>query len=245
MHYLDDIFVQLDKLGIEPDFGPGNVDEHLKKFSQHQRIERYKEALSKLEKQDQLFNCACTRKLLSDTSQKGYPGICLHKNLPFRTSETAIRLKNEKGANVAIKDLWGNAYELTVPDSLAYCVLWRKDDWPAYQLTSVCDDTDMQINCIVRGTDLIPSSLFQILLSQKLGFDTFSDIRFLHHGLVMDSEGRKLSKSQASAPVKDLTKSEIMKAFISWAGWEIKTDRLGDLVGYASQNFDVLPGFNS
>ena len=243
--YLDDIFFELDKIEMEPDGGPGCVDEHLKTFSQHHRIDLYHQALSGLREQNLVFNCSCSRRERPNIAEQGYPGTCLHKNLPFCTNETAVRLKNERGSIVTIIDLKGNVNHLPVPDTMTFCVLWRKDNLPAYQLTSVCDDMALQINCIVRGTDLIPSSLFQNLLASQLGLTPFSDIRFLHHALLTDEYGKKLSKSQASTPVYNLSKREILQAFTSWAGWEMKTDSLHDLVDYAKGDPGALAMLDS
>lgn len=245
IRYLDDIFYQLDKLGMVPDKGPGSVAEHSQVFTQALRIHLYQDALSILKNQGQLFNCSCSRKKLFENQPAGYAGTCLNKNLPFRVNETAVRLKNERQTIVRINDLNGHSRQYSIPDSMSYCVLWRKDNLPAYQLTSVCDDAAMQINCIVRGIDLGASSLFQMLLSEKLGLEANSHIRFLHHGLLTDAVGRKLSKSQADTPVHDLSKKQILQSFTSWAGWKVQAEQLQDLVNYAREELDALASLDS
>ena len=81
------------------------------------------------------------------------------------------------------------------PPSLRDVVLRRKDGWPAYQLASVVDDEYFGVNLIVRGADLWPSTLAQLAIAQALGYEHFPQQRFLHHGLLLNEEGEKLSKS--------------------------------------------------
>ncbi len=53
---------------------------------------------------------------------------------------------------------------------------------------------------MVRGADLLASTARQILLQRTLGLPT---PRYLHLPLIVDGEGRKLSKSSAALPVRD------------------------------------------
>ena len=68
-----------------------------------------------------------------------------------------------------------------------------------YQFCAVIDDRDDGINLVVRGADLIASTGRQILLGRMLGRDY--DALFLHHSLLRDSAGEKLSKQHPSEPI--------------------------------------------
>jgi hypothetical protein len=57
-------------------------------------------------------------------------------------------------------------------------ILKQKDGNPPYQIASLCDDLHWNINFIVRGQDLLPSTGAQIFLAQQLGYDDFQKATF-------------------------------------------------------------------
>ncbi|MGH8076322.1 MAG: glutamate--tRNA ligase family protein, partial [Lysobacter sp.] len=68
----------------------------------------------------------------------------------------------------------------------------------AYQLAVVVDDALQRVTDVARGADLLASTPRQILLQRALGLPT---PRYAHLPLVLDHQGRKLSKSDAAMPV--------------------------------------------
>jgi glutamyl-tRNA synthetase len=66
---------------------------------------------------------------------------------------------------------------------------------PAYQLSSLADDVHYGTTHIIRGADLEASTAAQRFLAGILGEEAFLAIHFLHHPLVTDTAGMKLSKS--------------------------------------------------
>ena len=73
---------------------------------------------------------------------------------------------------------------------------------PAYQIASLSDDVDFGIDLIVRGADLLPSTLIQLHLARVLDLKAFAEVRFLHHPLITDTRGGKLSKSHGAGSLK-------------------------------------------
>lgn len=76
-------------------------------------------------------------------------------------------------------------------------VLRRANGQWAYQLAVVVDDAAQGITDVVRGADLLDSTPRQILLQRALSLPT---PRYAHLPLLLDTDGRKLSKSDAASP---------------------------------------------
>jgi glutamyl/glutaminyl-tRNA synthetase len=74
-------------------------------------------------------------------------------------------------------------------------VVKKKDDFPAYQLASLIDDIHFGVDLIVRGEDLYSSTIAQHYLADVLQKDSFKNITFHHHPLIMADGDKKLSKS--------------------------------------------------
>ena len=84
----------------------------------------------------------------------------------------------------------------------------------------------MAITHVVRGEDLLESTLAQRYLAQYLEGSPFNDIRFFHHGLVTAPNGMKLSKSQGTDRL-DLTPELLTDLRDMVADTEIEFDEFG------------------
>ncbi|WP_321343901.1 tRNA glutamyl-Q(34) synthetase GluQRS [Breoghania sp.] len=80
-------------------------------------------------------------------------------------------------------------------------VLARKEIPTSYLLSVVVDDALQDIDEVVRGRDLYHATSIHRLLQELLGLPA-PDYR--HHRLILDEEGRKLSKSIASTGLASL-----------------------------------------
>jgi glutamyl-tRNA synthetase/nondiscriminating glutamyl-tRNA synthetase len=85
-------------------------------------------------------------------------------------------------------------------------VLLRSSGWPSYNFAVVVDDMDMGITLVVRGEDHLTNTARQILLYQALGAPI---PRFAHHGLLVDRDGKKLSKRSGAATVMEAAQAGI------------------------------------
>ena len=112
--------------------------------------------------------------------------------------DPSIRFRVPAGSVVAFDDAIQGHVEQDVAATVGDFVLRRADGWWAYQLAVVVDDAAEGITDVVRGADLLDSTPRQILLQRALGLPT---PRHAHLPLVLDADGRKLSKSTASLPV--------------------------------------------
>jgi len=107
------------------------------------------------------------------------------------------RFRTQWGEQVKFIDIKKAEQSFLVGKDLSDFLVWRKDGVAAYELATVVDDYHMQINEVVRGEDLLVSSARQCLLFDALGWERPS---FYHCELLLDEEGKKLSKSCRTLP---------------------------------------------
>ena len=191
--YLEDIFRQLDWLGITWDEGPTGPDDFRRRFSQQLRLERYREFLAELRRLGHLYPCGCSRGKIREVAPDGiYPGFCRGRSAAPGARE-AMRVRVPEGSVLRVE-----GQEVALCKAMGDFVLWRKEVLPAYQLVSLVDDLDDGITLIVRGQDLLASSAAQLFLAGLHGDDMFSETAFHHHPLIRGEDGRKLSKSDGA-----------------------------------------------
>lgn len=80
-------------------------------------------------------------------------------------------------------------------------VIARKDTPTSYHLSVVVDDALQGVTHIVRGRDLYHATSIHVLLQKLLGLP--SPV-YHHHRLILDADGRKLSKSDRSVSLRAL-----------------------------------------
>jgi glutamyl-Q tRNA(Asp) synthetase len=97
--------------------------------------------------------------------------------------------EGEEGSIAADPAAWGDV------------VLARKDSPTSYHLSVVVDDALQGVTHIARGRDLYPSTSVHRLLQELLGLPAPF---YRHHRLILDSDGRKLSKSNRSTAIREL-----------------------------------------
>ena len=212
---LEDIFLQLEWLGLEYDSGPQGPEEHLKHYSQSLKIEDYRETLSSLRQLRSLYACQCSRKRYLAISEDGlYPKTCRDKKLDLDQPEITWRFKSESEALSDTLFFEGSSEEDSSSKPLGDAVLLRRNGVPSYQIASLVDDMKNRSTLIVRGIDLYPSSLFQQTVAEKLGWATFSEICFVHHSLLKDSTGKKYAKSEGAYSLKDLKQENSDPGFV-------------------------------
>src|SRR5438094_4887982 len=84
--------------------------------------------------------------------------------------------------------------------------LLREDGSATYQLASVVDDADFGITHVVRGNDHRPNEDLHRRLHAALGTQA---PEYVHHGLILGEDGKKLSKRAEGATVASLREAGI------------------------------------
>ena len=168
---------------------------------QSKRCARYQAALESLRGDGLIYPCACSRREIVAGGHQGqegpiYAGSC-RIGLPPGRAERSLRVRvdcDEISVFDAIRGITSQVLASEVGDF----VLRRADGFFAYQLAVVVDDGEQDVSHVVRGADLLSSTLRQIYLQRCLGL---AQPKYAHLPLVLGDDDRKLSKSLAAAPV--------------------------------------------
>ncbi len=97
--------------------------------------------------------------------------------------------------------------------------LVREDGRPTYHLASVVDDADFGITHVIRGNDHRPNEALHRRLALALGV---TPPEYVHHGLILGEDGKKLSKRAEGATVASLREAgipaEAVRAYLEELG---------------------------
>lgn len=202
--HVGDIFDTLHWLGVDWDEGPRDAEDLHRHWSQHARLAHYRDLLGQLREGGHLYACDCSRKMIA---QRGgtleYDGHCRRRGLDLEQPDVAWRLRLRPGVLLDMRT-WPDGKPQRLPLSAPDPVLRQRNGRPAYQAASLADDLQFRVDTIVRGMDLLPSTLVQLYIAQALGRTAFSAVRFLHHPLLRDAEGGKLSKSKGAGSLRSM-----------------------------------------
>jgi glutamyl-tRNA synthetase len=189
--YAENIFATLRDMGIAWTVGPRDVDDFEAHWSQRARTKMYRAELGRATARGlRVYTCACSRAVQPGPASGGCAGGCRERGLPLEPGRTALRVAVEPGTVVDV-----GTEQVSLDMEMGDFVVWRREDLPAYQLVSVVDDRDLGVTHIVRGRDLLPSSAAQVHLAPWLEAEGVAQATYVHHDLVTDASGAKLSKS--------------------------------------------------
>jgi len=127
-----------------------------------------------------------------------------------------------------------------LPHRFQGVTLLRDDATATYQLASVVDDIDFAITHVIRGNDHRPNEPLHRALHEALATQP---PEYIHHGLVLGPDGRKLSKRADGATVASLRDeglpAEAVRAYLEELGLPRHDVHL-DLARIRSLAVDVL-----
>ena len=212
---------------------------------QSQRLEVYRAQQDTLVAMGLLYPCFATRKeIAAAASEYGpfdpdgapiYPG--LYKSLDAAAAQAriaggeayALRLDMDKAIAAAQNKLSGSRGRLGYtafaldgeehfvdidPSRWGDVVIARKDTGTSYHLAGVIDDAQQGVTHIARGKDLEAATDIHRLLQVLL--DLPAPI-YHHHDLVLDEDGRKLSKSAGDTSLRALREQ-------GWSGADVRRE---------------------
>jgi glutamyl-Q tRNA(Asp) synthetase len=204
--YVDALYEDLAWLGLR-------WETPVRRQSQH--FLTYQNALQKLQAQNLIYPCFCSRADIAAaiTAPHGpdamhYPGTCKHlENATARIAAGdphAWRLHVDRAVARAGTLTWQDTLAGTIiadGASLGDVVLARKETPTSYHLAVVVDDALQAITNVVRGQDLFHATHMHRLLQALLDLPT---PQYYHHPLLLGPDGKRLAKRDASLSLRAL-----------------------------------------
>ena len=220
------IYEDLAWLGVEWEMPVRRQSEHLTDYAR---------ALARLRALDLVYPCFASRKEIAAAVQDGdgrasrdpdgaalYPG--LYRDMTPGTAASriaagepyALRLHMEKAVALARRKLGGPLRFRTFttdfnagtrdasPERWGDIVLWRKERPAAYHVAVVVDDALQGVTHVTRGMDLYAATDIHRLLQTLLDLP---EPLYCHHRLILDANGRKLSKTYKDEAIRSLRAS--------------------------------------
>ena len=203
------------------------LDWQMPVLRQSERFEAYRTALDALQSQGLLYPCFCTRAEIAAEIARAseaphgpegpvYPGTCRHLSEEQRQARIAsgapyaLRLDSQKAASIIgalVFEEHGAGPEgehgtiAVEPLLFGDVVLARKETPASYHLSVVVDDAFQGVTLVTRGNDLFAAAHIQRVLQMLLGLPA---PEYAHHKLILDKSGKKFSKRDSAATLRDL-----------------------------------------
>jgi glutamyl-tRNA synthetase len=218
-------------LGLDWDEGP-DLGGPSAPYTQSERSAVYERLLECLKRTESVYPCTCTRADVAraasaphlDEEGPSYPGTCAQRCAADAAALTdrpfSWRFRVSPGM-VEWDDLFLGRVAKDPARSGGDFIVARNLFGHSYQLAVVADDAAMGVNQVIRGDDLVPSTPRQILIYRQAGW---TEPRFGHVSLAVDSEGRRLAKRDGSLKLAALRENGVdprafIGALVHSCGW--------------------------
>jgi len=160
------------------------------------------------------FNCFCTPEELDAKRREAeekrvpyrYDGTCEKmSDIDVLNTEkpSVIRIKRPDRA-VKFRDLIKGDMEFQ-PEDIDNFILLRQDKRPTYNFACAIDDMLSDITTVIRGEDHLSNTPKQIAVRHALGYG--KEIIYAHLPIILNSDGKKMSKRDSASSVQWLLDS--------------------------------------
>ena len=109
-----------------------------------------------------------------------------------------VRLRKPKDAIINNDIIKGKI--TTQPNEVDSFVILRTDGTPTYNFACACDDMLSNIDFIIRGEDHLSNTPKQIHIKNVLGYE--NETKYAHLPIILNDDGKKLSKRENASSVK-------------------------------------------
>lgn len=162
---------------------------------QSEHPERYDAALATLAQSTEIYACSCSRAAISarmsgrDKGELVYDGHCRHAQVPAEKQGLRVHLPPR---SYRFDDLRLGPQEQQPSAQCGDLLLRERNGSWTYNFCVSVDDAVENIGLVIRGVDLLSATGRQLQLAELLG--RTQPPYFLHHPLIVDEQGEKLSK---------------------------------------------------
>ncbi len=172
---------------------------------QSQDQKRYQKVCQEWASKNLIFYCHCSRKDIQErtgeqsTDELRYDGHCRKARHPDREAGMRLFLETQ---SFYFNDLWLGPQTQRPAEQCGDLLLRdRHRNW-TYNFAVSVDDAAEEIDLIIRGQDLLSASGRQLQLRALLGCSR--PLQFIHHPLILETTGQKLSKRDGSTALRSL-----------------------------------------
>ena len=234
VEFEEKIILSLRRLGLDWDEGP-DIGGMCAPYRQSEKQAAYKAAVEKLAAKGLTYPCYCSqddlekeRKLMVARRQAPrYSGRCraiTPEEKARKESEgisPAIRFGMPEGETIVFEDQVRGTVSFESGD-LGDFIIVRSDGSTSFLLAGAVDDVQMGITHVIRGEDHLSNTPRQMMIIRGLEDAPPS---YAHLPMVLDEEGKKLSKRTGATDILDLLEMgyapeaiNTAMAMLGWAG---------------------------
>lgn len=241
----------LKRLGLNWDEGPDVGGPHAP-YRQSERLEKYRDAVGRILKSGDAYPCYCSeseleaeRKAMSASGRPPrYSGKC-------KTLSPAERAGLERGGIKPVIRFMVEDRAISFHDGvrgdvsfntrdIGDFVLMRSDGVAPYYMASAYDDVDMRITDVIRGEDHLSNTVRHLLIMRAMGA---TPPRYHHLSIILDADGKKLSKRAGALDVAGLLNGgylpDAINTSVAMLGWAGVTGKEALPLSKLAEAFDI------
>jgi len=185
---------------------------HESVFHQSEHLHMHQTLAIKLLEEEKAFVCTCKEETLNKERESAknsktayrYSGRCLnvdrkkHAELKKSGLPFVVRLKKPE-KDIINHDLIKGDITTSANEVDSFVIL-RTDGTPTYNFACACDDMLSGVDFIIRGEDHLSNTPRQIHIKEQLGFEV--ETTYAHLPIILNTEGKKLSKRENASSIK-------------------------------------------
>lgn len=237
----EQLYKDLRWAGLQWDEGP-IVGGPYGPYRQSERLSMYKSHVEQLLTKGKAYRCFCSSERIHELNRSrhekglrlGYDRKCF--DIPPDQAEARAQNGEPHVVRFQSPERWpryfdvvygksghgsGKAKNLLVDEPVYEdVILIKSDGFPTYHWANVCDDHDMHITHVVRGSEWMASTPLHVALYESLDWTA---PLYAHVPLLVDKDGRKLSKRNLEADIASYRDKgifpEALLNFAALLGW--------------------------